>query len=323
MEHVYSFNPNFDRLTPEEQKHIIGVQANLWTEYIDTFSQVEYMELPRMAALCETQWSPADKKNYEDFLKRLPQLVGLYAAKGYNYATHVFDIHPKLTPDTDEEVLKVSLNTIDNAPVHYTLDGNEPTAASPQYQAPLKLKEACTLKAIAIRPTGNSRIFSEEIKIHKGSFKPIEMVQPINKQYAYEGAGTLLDGMKGTHNYKTGRWIAFYRNDMEAVIDLKEPTEVSSVSISTCVEKGDWVFDARRFAVSASEDGKNFREVAAEEYPVMTQDSPNKIYEHTLSFDPIKYRYLKVEVSPEYKLPDWHSGKGYPAFVFIDEITIH
>ena len=65
-------------LTPEEQKYIVGVQANLWTEYIPTFSQVEYMELPRMAALSEIQWSSADKKNYECFLSRLPQLVNLY-----------------------------------------------------------------------------------------------------------------------------------------------------------------------------------------------------------------------------------------------------
>ena len=46
-------------LTPEEQKYIKGVQANLWTEYIPTFSQVEYMELPRMAALADIQWTNA------------------------------------------------------------------------------------------------------------------------------------------------------------------------------------------------------------------------------------------------------------------------
>ena len=49
-------------LTPEEQKYIIGVQANLWTEYIPTYSQVEYMELPRMAALSEIQWTMPEKK---------------------------------------------------------------------------------------------------------------------------------------------------------------------------------------------------------------------------------------------------------------------
>ena len=68
---MYSYEPMPKSLTPEEQKYIKGVQANLWTEYIPTFSQVEYMELPRMAALAEVQWTMPAKKNYEDFLKRL------------------------------------------------------------------------------------------------------------------------------------------------------------------------------------------------------------------------------------------------------------
>lgn len=323
LENVYNYEPMPKALSQEEQKYIIGVQANLWTEYIPTYSQVEYMELPRMAALSEIQWSGADKKNYECFLNRLPQLTAIYDVKGYNYATHAFDITAKLVPDTDEEVLDVTFKTIDNCPIRYTLDGTEPTADSPKYEGTLKLKESCVIKAMGIRPTGNTRIFSEEIKIHKGSFKPITMLQPINPQYSFEGAGVLLDGLKGNFNYKTGRWIAFYKNDMEAVIDLKQPTEISSVSISALVEKGDWVFGPRRFAVSISEDGENFKEVAKEDYPFMTPDNPNKIYDYTLTFDAVKPRYVKVCVQPEHKLPSWHGGKGNPAFVFMDEITIN
>jgi hexosaminidase len=323
VEKVYSFNPNLSALTPQQQKHIIGIQANLWTEYVHTYSHVEYMLLPRMAALSEVQWSRAELKNYENFLERLPQLVGIYDIKKYNYATHVFDITAKLTPDTDEGALKVSFKTIDNSPIHYTLDGSDPTSQSPRYTDTLKITESCIIKAIGIRPSGNTRLYQEEVKVHKASFKPITMLQPINSQYAFDGANTLLDGIKGTHNYKTGRWIAFYRNDMEAVIDMKEPTEVSSVSISTLVEKGDWVFDARRFSVYISEDGTNFTEVASEEYPVMTLENPNQIYNHTLTFDTVSAKYIKVYVQPEHSLPEWHGGKGHPSFVFLDEITVN
>ena len=250
-------------------------------------------------------------------------MVDIYDLKQYNYATHVFDITAKMTPDPEEEVLKVAFKTIDNSPIYYTLDGTEPTAQSAKYTDTLKINQACTIKAIAIRSTGNSRVFQEEIKIHKASFKPITMLQPINRQYAFDGAGTLLDGLKGNHNYKTGRWIAFFKNDMEAVIDMKQPTEISSVSISTLVEKGDWVFDARRFAVYTSEDGENFTEVAAEDYPFLTLDNPNQIYEHTLDFMPVTTRYIKVYVQPEHSLPEWHGGKGHPSFVFLDEITVN
>jgi len=110
---------------------------------------------------------------------------------------------------------------------------------------------------------------------------------------------------------------------MEAIIDMKQPTEISSVSISTLVEKGDWVFDARKFAVSISEDGKNFKEIAKEEYPAMTLDNPNQIYDHVLTFDPVKTQYIKVYVQPEHKLPNWHGGKGLQSFIFIDEITVN
>ena len=323
LENVYNYEPMPKSLTPEEQKYIIGVQANLWVEYVATLSHIQYMELPRMAALSEIQWSGAEKKNYECFLSRLPQLTNLYDVKGYNYATHAFDITGRLVPNTEEEALEVIFKTIDNCPIYYTLDGTEPTAASAKYEGTLKLKESCVIKAKGIRPTGETRIFTEEIKIHKASFKPITMLQPINEQYKFEGAGVLLDGLKGNFNYKTGRWIAFYKNDMEAVIDMKQPTEISSVAISTLVEKGDWVFDARKFAVSISEDGKNFKEIAKEEYPAMTLDNPNQIYDHVLTFDPVKTQYIKVYVQPEHKLPNWHGGKGLQSFIFIDEITVN
>ena len=323
LERVYSYEPYPKSLTAEEHKYIIGVQANLWTEYVPTYSHVEDMLLPRMSALSEVQWSGAEKKDYENFLTRLPQLVEIYDMKQYNYATHVFDVTAKMTPAPEEGVLKVSFKNVGNYPIHYTLDGTEPTAQSPLYTDTLKLNESCVVKAIGVRPTGNTRVFQEEVNVHKASFKPITMLQPINRQYAFEGAGTLVDGLKGNHNYKTGRWIAFYRNDMEAVIDMQEPTEISTVGISTLVEKGDWVFDVRRFAVSVSDDGENYTEVAAEDYPAMTLDNPNQIYEHTLDFMPVTTRYIKVYAQPEHSMPEWHGGKGYPSFVFIDEITVN
>jgi hexosaminidase len=89
VETVYSYDPVSSELTAEQQKYIIGVQANVWTEYIPSFSQIEYMCLPRMAAMAEVQWTEPQKKDYQNFLTRLPQLVRIYDAKGYTYAKHV------------------------------------------------------------------------------------------------------------------------------------------------------------------------------------------------------------------------------------------
>ena len=322
IEKVYSFEPYQKELTAEENKHIIGLQANLWTEYITSFRHVEYMVLPRMAALSEIQWTQPQFKDYGDFLERMPKMFDIYDIYGYNYARHLFDVKANFLPDTVAGTLTVTLSTLDGANIHYTLDGTKPSANSPKYTGPLTLKENCTFKAAAIRPAGSSRVYTAEINLNKASLNPIALLQPLKAPYIFNGALNLVDGLTGDANYKTGRWIAFYGNDMEAVIDFKQPTEISSVEIHTCVEKGDWVFDARGFSVAVSDDGKNFTAVASEDYPVATPDSPNGVLAHKLTFEPRNARYLKVVALSERRIPDWHTGKGYTGFLFVDEIVV-
>ena len=323
IERVYSYEPMPKSLSPEEQKYIVGVQANLWTEYIPDFKQVQYMVLPRMAALSESQWCAPEKKNYEAFLQRVSRLVNIYAKNGWNYATHIFDVMLDLKPNTETGTLDAVARTIDNAPIYYTLDGSEPTTASEKYTDVIKIDRPCTLRTVAIRPSGSSKITKDEISFSKSSMKPITMLQPINKQYEFSGATVLVDGMTGNMNYKTGRWIAFYTNDLEAVIDLKEATEISSMTLHTCVEKGDWIFDTRGITVSVSDDNQTFKEVASEAYPAMKESDPNQIYTHELKFDPVKTRYVKVKALSEQKIPSWHGGKGNPGFLFVDEIILN
>ena len=324
LERVYSYEPMPSALSPEEQKFITGVQANLWTEYIPTMAQAQYMVLPRMAALCETQWSaPEKKQDYQGFLKRTARLTRIYQLKGWNYATHIFDVNVHIAPNTETGKLDVTASTIDDAPVYYTLDGTEPTTASSKYENGLTIDAACVLRMMAVRPEGNSRITRDSIAFSKSTAKPITMLQPINKPYEFKGATTLVDGMTGDRNYKTGRWIAFYKNDMEAVIDLKEATEISSMTLRTCVEKGDWTFDTRGITVEVSDDNKTFRKVASEAYPAMKETDANQIYTHTLTFDPVKTRYVKVTALSEKNIPAWHGGKGNPGFLFVDEIVLN
>jgi len=92
VEKVYSYEPLPKELTTDEQKMILGVQGNLWTEYILTSKQLEYMLLPRLAALCEVQWTMPEKKNYQDFLLRMPGLINIYNLKNYHFATHILDV---------------------------------------------------------------------------------------------------------------------------------------------------------------------------------------------------------------------------------------
>ncbi|MDE7134783.1 MAG: discoidin domain-containing protein, partial [Rikenellaceae bacterium] len=170
--------------------------------------------------------------------------------------------------------------------------------------------------------SGTSRVFSEKISFNKATAKKITMLQPINKTYEFKGAQTLVDGLRGDRSYRTGRWIGFVGNPLEAVIDMGTPTEISKAHISTFVEKGDWIFDAAAFGIYSSNDGVNYKEVALDKYPDADPDDPNGIFEHELTFDPVKARYFKVRVDACPKMPKWHPSAGKAGYLFVDEISL-
>ena len=322
VEKVYGFEPIPKDFFPEEAKYIIGVQANLWTEYIPTYNQLEYMELPRMAALSEVQWTMPQKKNYADFLKRIPRLIDIYDMEHYNYARHIFNVKVNYIPNTAKNVLEVILSTIDKAPIYYTLDGSTPTSKSEIYTDTLKITQTCILKAITIRSNGQSDLLKENIKLNKASLKPITVLKPINEKYKFEGKNTLIDGLSGSRNYRTGRWIAFYKNDMDIIVDLQQKVSLSKAWVRNYVEIGEEIFDIRKFSIAISDDGKDFKEIKSVSYPSALKDDENGIFLHELFFDNVQTRYVKLTAQPEYSIPDWHWGKKRPAFIFIDEIGL-
>jgi hexosaminidase len=323
LELVYSFEPAPEILTEEQRKHILGPQANLWTEYIIEQQHVEYMVLPRYAALCEVQWLQPEKKNYESFLKRLPQLIALYEKLGYDFATHVFDVKTTLAVNFDRNALDVSFSTIDNAPIYYTLDGTEPTQSSLLYEEKLSFKENAEIKATAIREGKKSKIFSEKLLVSKSSFMPIELLTSPAENYTYGGAPMLVDGLNGSNtNYRSGRWIGFPGVDLVAVIDMLQPTEISNAEVRNAVVTGDWIFDASEIIIEASDNNKTFTSVATLAITDEHTDNWSDISIHSLSFEPVTARYFKVTVKPS-NIADWHVGKGRRAYIFVDEIRLN
>ena len=319
LERVYSLEPTAG-IPDEYKKYVIGVQANLWTEYIPTFSQVEYMIMPRMAALAEVQWTDPSKKEYQSFLPRLVRMTKLYDRLGYNYAKNIFDIHAEFTTDTENGEIVVNLSTMGDGDIYYTLDGSEPTSASNKYEAPVKIKENATIKAVVV-PAGNSRVFSEKITFSKSTAKPVTLRVAPSKGYEFKGGPEMADGLIGDSNYKTGRWLGFQGKDLDAAIDLKQPVEISKVSFNTNVVKGDWIMGAAGVTVKVSEDGKNFKEVVSKTIPSLKQSDKDGIYPQEVTFAPVKARYVEVIIKSD-KLPAWHGGAGNPAYLFVDEISI-
>ncbi len=320
LERVYSLEPTAG-IPDEYKKYVIGVQANLWTEYIPTFSQVEYMVMPRMAALAEVQWTDPSKKEYQSFLPRLARMTKLYDRLGYNYAKNIFDIHAEFTTDTENGEVVVDLSTMGDGDIYYTLDGSEPTSASNKYDTPVRIKENATIKAVVVRPAGNSRVFSEKITFSKSTAKPVTLRVAPSRGYEFKGGPEMTDGLTGDTNYKTGRWLGFQGKDLDAAIDLKQPVEISQVAFNTNVVKGDWIMGTAGVTVKVSEDGKNFKEVVSKTIPSLKQSDKDGIYPQEVTFAPVKARYVEVIIKSD-KLPAWHGGAGNPAYLFVDEIII-
>ena len=321
IEKVYSLDPTFD-LNEEQKKHIIGAQANLWTEYIATTEHVEYMVLPRMAALAEVQWTQPEKKDFKDFTTRLASLMKFYQRDGFNYAKHVFDLKADFTPDVAKKAIVVTLSTIDDAPIYYTLDGTEPTTASLKYIEPVVITETADFQAVVIRPEGKSKVVNKKISFNKATYCPIELTFQPSEKYKFGGAITLVDGMKGNDSYATGAWLGFVGGDVEAIIDLGQETEIKRVATNAIVDMSAWIMGSTGLVVSISDDNKEFREVAAKDIPAETNIDNKGVENYEITFDPVKARYVKVVIKRSPALPKGHAGEGKAAYMFIDEIEV-
>ena len=323
IEKTYNYEPMPKVLTKEEQQYIKGVQANLWTEYIPVFSQVQYMVLPRLGAAAEVQWTDPSKKDYKDFLRRVPHLVAVYDCYGWNYATHVYDVNVDMKADTVNHVLNVQLSTMADDPIYYTLDGQDPTEKSLKYTKPFTIDQSVVLKTMAVHPDRTSKISVDTIRFNKATLKPVVLLQPNESRFSPDGPVVLVDGRNGNHSFDTGAWLTVAGNDLEAVINMQAETILNSASVHVYVRKDAWLFDARGFSVSVSSDNKNYKEVASQEYKQMQESDSDGIIEHQLSFDPCKATYVKIKVISEKSMPDWHWNAGKAPFLLVDEIILN
>ena len=118
MEQVYSYDPAFPELTPEQQKHILGVQANLWTEYVLSDEHLEYMLLPRLAALSEVQWCQPETKDWNRFIGSF-RMDEIYSQMGYEFAKHIFGVTASYAVDPEKGGVVMTLTTQGGAdPLH-------------------------------------------------------------------------------------------------------------------------------------------------------------------------------------------------------------
>lgn len=319
VEKCYSYEPCTDEMTPEQQKHILGVQANLWTEYIATNGHLEYMLLPRMAALSEVQWCRPENKSWKRFLNSTDELCAIYDVAGYNYGKHIFNVRGSVK--SENGTIYVTLESQGETPVRYTLDGSDPTEESLLYQGPVAITGTCVLKAKAFRPGTETKIFCKEFNSHKAMAKDVTLNSRAHRNYSDGLPFILTDGIRGTENFRSGDWSGWRGEAFDVTADMKGES-YSSVVLSTVVVKYDDIFNPVSLSVFTSENGKDFTKVAGIEYEVEGQDAPNGLKQYELSFPETSARYLRIVAEPVQSLPLWHERPGTNGFLFVDEIIV-
>lgn len=307
IEDVYNYDPVPKILTSEQQKRVLGVQANLWVEMISTSKHVEYMTLPRLAALAEIQWASPNKKNFTQFINRLQNLTVKYSKLGYNFSRVAFEPTAKIDEDRVNSTINLALSTVDNAPIFYTTDGSEPTRESLKYSNPIIIDSDMTISARAFREVEetNTNLYIQPFQIHKGIFKDVTLISAPSKYFnPPRGKDVLLDGQRGNgvHIFGGGTsWVGFGKT-MSVVVDLKKQTDISSVTTSVLLYPNS---GKAQYKVSLSDDGQSFEEVCNEELNFTAiADLEAKVQKTA--------RFIKVEIIAE--------GSGH---ILSDEIFIY
>ena len=158
LKDVYGFQAVPGVLSATQAKHVLGVQANLWTEHMPTFAHVEHAAFPRLDALSEVAWSPPATNNWPSFLARLPAQFARYRAQHVNVADSVFAVDIGIDRNLALATGKATVTLTNQAGVgaiHYTLDGSAPTPASPRYDAPLNVTLPVTVRTASFAADGS------------------------------------------------------------------------------------------------------------------------------------------------------------------------
>src|SRR5665213_84544 len=174
---IYSYNPTPAVLTPDQQKFILGVQANVWTEYIPTDNKLEYMVLPRMLALAEVAWTPLANKNFVDFANvRLPNHLARFDNSHLDYRV------PEAIGNRDTIMFGPQLHvdlkpSVTGAQVYYTIDGYSPRETDIAYTQPATYTvppdQYRDLKTIVITPSGKRSQVTHAVVYNKNPLPAI------------------------------------------------------------------------------------------------------------------------------------------------------
>ncbi|MCA9717353.1 MAG: GH92 family glycosyl hydrolase, partial [Myxococcales bacterium] len=219
--------------------------------------------------------------------------------------------------------LTVALTTAEpDAVIHYTLDETPPSRASPVYAGPLTLNASATLRAV----TRVSEQLSHETRAsfhRRREDWSVRLTHRYNPQYSAGGDHGVIDGLRGTENWRAGGWQGYQPSDFEAVVDLGAEQDVRRVASGYLQDARSWIWLPTQVEYALSRDGARFEDVGVARHDVPARAEEVLLRELGVTLEaPRRARYVRVRARNFGRIPDWHPGRGSPAFIFVDEILV-
>lgn len=319
LQKVYDFNPIPSKLAQDKHQYILGGQANLWTEYISDFNQVEYMVYPRALALSQVLWS-VSKPDYDVFLQDFTtNHEEILHAMGVNYAHSIYNPQFKIQR-TSVGISALIHGIKKNQVYHVEIIDLDNSSVLKQYE--LKNNEIITLNrpVAGISKTLNYIItgaefpdtISKKFQIHSGLGLPIQLDSLPSKAYNTGGSLTLVDGILGNRPWKGSDWLGFQKSQVVFVLDLQSTKSISSASLSFLNANSSWIYLPKTIEVLVSNDGIDW-------------ESANTVnVEQELQKIEIKQvaQYIKFVVKAMKTIPKGMIGAGFTPWTFIDEVLL-
>ncbi len=316
IEDVYAYEPIPAALNSQQAKYVLGAQANIWTEYMKNERKVEYMLFPRIAALSEVLWSPKEKRNWNDFERRLPAIFENLEKQKINYSKAYYDLKATVLPTKNNEGLHWKLESKQKEVL--TINKNNWDSIW-GYSKPELLKESATLYAY------NSKTkIAQKFLFNIATGKKITLANEASKSYPGDGAFTLVNGVQNEKGLaKSSEFLGFNGTDLDATIDFGKDVDIYKINFHTLNQNGSWIYLPTAIEVSF---------IPYADTTIITRNPPietitqkitdeNNLQQIKLA-EPKTCRYIRLVAKNYGIIPSGKPGAGNPAWLFVDEIEV-
>ena len=322
LDKVYSYNPLPGELTAEEQKYIIGVQANIWGEYIQTPDYFEYMTFPRLIAMSEVQWTQPERKDFASFARRLDREFERLGYRGVNACRHFYNVLIEGGWKEEKKTFEVDLHTLcPDADIRYAIGDSVITPSSARYEHPIVLTEEATVYAQAFRqgkPLGN--VTRRTFAVNKATGCRYACTPAAEWEYTQEDTG-LTDGVRGyAKNLRC--WGRLGQDTARVTLTLHQTDTLQEVRFASVWRPANELWPPRAVRVSVSTDGQQFTTVGEQALTYDFSPTEGTRYPVTIHFSPVKAAYLQVEWLPTERCPKGYFNEGNPCKLAIDELEV-